>query len=425
MEESFNLQASHDFLIHTPLHLPAFDHNDFDGGGGGQVVSRSFLGAALLASASLPSLAAVRLLRLPKIFLQLGVRLTLAFAVCAALCAFARAAARRSGRNAGLGLLLCAAASPHYMFYASRTLPNTFATILVALCAAHWAGLPLALPAPPRQAALQRQLWGALCGWAPPSGGLCKAVGCLMVALAWFRCDMLVLLVPVGAGWLLAGRATLPQLVALGVAVGGGAVAVSVAFDSVMWGRVLWPEAEVLYKNVVLGVMNNYEDAKEPWHYYFTKALPYGFLGSLPLVLVGLFKWPSKPRSLFHAISSIRFDEAVCELALPALAFIVLYSKPANKQDRFIIPAYPLLFYAAGVGGERILLLAGWLMGRGEGGGGELAAIVKKKAAPPAPPPRARSTSGLRARRASAAAAPPPPPPPPPPHQPAAPLYAI
>lgn len=386
MEESFNLQATHDFLIHR-FNVSAYDHFDKDGGGGGQVVSRTFLGALLLSLGALPAAGVVWALGLPKIFLQVGVRLMLAWAVCSAVRSFSRAAARRSGWGAGVGLLLAAAGSPHYMFYASRTLPNTFAAILVAHCASWWVRLPTALPsgsggggwlADPAAAARR-----ALCGWAAPRGELCAAAGSLVLALVWFRCDMLVLIVPVAASWLLAGRATAPQLAFVGGGVGVAAVAVSVAIDSALWGRLLWPEAEVLYKNVILGEMNNYPDTKQPWHYYFSKALPLGLLGALPLVPLGLVAWARAPRSAGVFFASLRPDGAVCELALPALAFIALYSLPANKQDRFVLPAYPLLFYAAGAGGARVVELAGWLMAAGDGGAGARRGHAWEPASPP------------------------------------------
>jgi len=413
VEESFHLQATHDFLIHR-TRLSAYDHRDFDGGGGGQVVSRSFLGALLLAAGSLPAAAAVYALGLPKLFLQLGVRLTLAWAVCSAVRAFSRAAARRSGWGAGVGVLLCAAASPHYMFYASRTLPNTFASILVASCATFWVRLPPALAQPRgggggggggwREAAAR-----ALCGWAAPRAPLRAAVGSLALALVWFRCDMLVLIGPVAASWLLAGRATLPQLAALGACIGGAAVLVSVLFDSVMWGRLLWPEAEVLYKNVFQGVMNNYEDAKQPWHFYFSKALPLGLLGALPLLPFGFVTWARAPRSAAAFLASLRPDAAVCELALPALAFIGVYSIPANKQVRFVLPAFPLLFFAAGAGAARLAALAAWLWS-GEGGEAAAPAAPAAAAPPGAPSGSKRAVSIPRQRRGSGGGGAPPPP---------------
>jgi hypothetical protein len=396
VEESFNLQAAHDFLIHR-TNLSLYDHRDFAGGGGGQIVSRSFLGALFLSLASLPAYFFVWALGLPKPFLQVGVRLTLAWGVCSALRAFARAVARRSGWAAGVGTLLCAAACPHYMFYASRTLPNTFATILVAHGAAWWARLPPALPEGPgggdggcgrAPAAAARR---ALCGWARPREPLFLAVCALSLALVWFRCDMLVLLGPVAGAWLLAGRATLPQLAFLGAGLGGAGVLVSLAFDSVLWGRLLWPEAEVLWKNVVGGVMHNYEDTKQVWHYYFSKALPMALLGALPLVPLGLVTWARAPRSAGAFLASLRVDAAVAELAIPALAFVALYSMPANKQDRFILPAYPLLFYAAGAGGARVAVLAAWLLagaGDSEADASAAAVDVGPFTASPLPSPR-------------------------------------
>jgi alpha-1,6-mannosyltransferase len=141
-------------------------------------VPRTFLGALYLAAFSLPSAIAVRVFRLPKVFLQVFVRLTLAALVCSAFTRFLGAAARRFGRRVAIGALLAATATPHFLFYSSRTLPNIFAVFLVAHGAAHWLRMERIGGAPPASAPLAARLDFALRGWgAGPSSSLVRAIG--------------------------------------------------------------------------------------------------------------------------------------------------------------------------------------------------------------------------------------------------------
>ena len=135
VEESFHLHATHDFLHHG-LRLDRFDHHEFPG-----VVPRTFLGAAVLAAVVWP-LKASGLLDLmdadTKMAGQIAARIALATFVVASTARFRRAIGVHFGEGAALAFALITATQFHPTFYASRTLPNTFALVLTTFGAGDW-----------------------------------------------------------------------------------------------------------------------------------------------------------------------------------------------------------------------------------------------------------------------------------------------
>ena len=111
-------------LIHG-RDLAAYDHHMFPG-----PVPRTFLGALALSLPALPARAALGALAVPKVFLQVVVRGMLACGVCLSLVALLRATAARLGSATAAAAAMALCATPHYLYYASRTLPNTFAALL-------------------------------------------------------------------------------------------------------------------------------------------------------------------------------------------------------------------------------------------------------------------------------------------------------
>jgi len=124
VEESFNVQAVHDILKFglSKEALTHYDHKEFPG-----VVPRTFIGALVLSTI-------VRMLQFLKISSGLmGLRFSLALLGAASISYFIEGVKRALGQFTAIstaGLLLT---QFHYIYYLSRPLPNTFASIICTL----------------------------------------------------------------------------------------------------------------------------------------------------------------------------------------------------------------------------------------------------------------------------------------------------
>lgn len=296
VEESFSMQAVHDILYHR-TELSSYDHHEFPG-----VVARTFLGPLTLAGISTPG---VLLLHgffgasTVRVWVQLWVRLVLGACVLLALQRFQVAIERRHGGNVAIafGLLMCT--QFHFMFYISRTLPNVFALALVLLALAYW---------------LDEQLTASF------------SLFTLVVVV--FRSEVVLLLGGVALDCLVRRRISLWGLFRVGIVAAVLCLIVSVPIDSWMWRRFIWPEGSVLRFNVLENKSHIY--GTQPWHWYFSSALPRALLGCLPLALIGLGWIPRSRRICF-----------------PAFVFVALYSLLPHKELRFIFYAIPCFTVAA------------------------------------------------------------------------------
>lgn len=127
VEESFNIQATHDILAYgTPTrnvneYLSSnYDHFDFPG-----AVPRTFLGPVILAGISQPLVALVGFQHA-----QLLVRAILGLINSASLLVFKSRLERAYGKSIARWYALLQASQFHVLFYASRPLPNMFAFCL-------------------------------------------------------------------------------------------------------------------------------------------------------------------------------------------------------------------------------------------------------------------------------------------------------
>ena len=360
VEESFNLQATHDLVYHgitpavmmstsplwynastakAPLPALPYDHVSYPG-----VVPRTFLGPFVLSWA-------IQLLRIPGLWcsielldypllVQALARAILLLATVQAWCQVARALDRNkrvtSAKYAsipysasGTYLLLVTACQFHMPFYASRMLPNAFALLVVL---------------------------HALKAWLLEDA---KTTASLLVfATAIFRCDLLLLLFTVGLSLLITKRLSVFQAIRIGIVTGILSLVLTVPLDSLMWQRWVWPEGEVFYYNAIMGKSSDW--GTWPWHWYATKAIPKlllmcivwvpcAFL-SLPETIVAWWESRQQPAT----VATRLWDTSWWEYLLPAVGYVALYSCLGHKEVRFLFPVMPLLNLAVAVGMARV-----------------------------------------------------------------------
>ncbi|KAI1722801.1 alg9-like mannosyltransferase family domain-containing protein [Ditylenchus destructor] len=296
VEESFNVQAIHDILYHRG-NISQYDHLDFPG-----VVPRTFVGPLMLGSTLMPLVPLFNWLNVQKYWMLLAARFVLGFAVAMGFCNFSRCIEKRFGASAGTFLRLITVSQFHFMFYASRPLPNTFALILVLFSF---------------QKLLDREFT--------------RATILATAATFMFRFELVLLYGPMFL--MIFGRRlfSIWKAIAIGLATLVIVVAISVPLDSFFWQRLVWPEGEVIWFNVVLNRSSAYGIL--PFWWYFTSALPRGLAASLTLLPLG-FLYERK---------------ALLPIIAPAVSFIAIYSFLPHKELRFIIYAFPLLNVSAAV----------------------------------------------------------------------------
>lgn len=238
------------------------------------------------------------------------VRMTLAALNAAAFAFLRRAVSHKFGEDTGIAMYLALCSQFHLPFYMSRTLPNTYALCLCTIAFAYWLR-------DRRDIALAVVTFAGVC----------------------FRCDLILLAVPMGLSVLVTQRQSVLRTVAyclIALAIG---VALSLSIDSFFWQRFVWPELEVLLFNTVEN--RSAEWGTSPWHWYFSSALPRILMGEAVLVLCALFLRPVGKQWVDMRLSSITFV---------TLAFVGLYSFLPHKELRFLFPIMPALAVIAAVG---------------------------------------------------------------------------
>ncbi|KAF1912266.1 Alg9-like mannosyltransferase family-domain-containing protein [Ampelomyces quisqualis] len=324
VEESFNIQAIHDILIHgipnqnVDQFLTAnYDHVSFPGS-----VPRTFAGALVLSGLSRPFVGLVR----DGEQVQLLVRGVLGLLNAAALIAFGRSVQTAFGKSAGVWFALFQASQFHVVYYASRTLPNMFALMF---CNAG-------------NLALKSFLGATAAPWHGYKGYR-LSLYLLTIAGIVFRSE-LAILVGTFTIYLFVMRRISITGVIIPAGLGGLIIGLlcTVPLDSFLWQSFpLWPEWTAFYYNTIQG--HSADWGVSPWHYYFVNALPRLLLNPVTYILC-----------IPVAVLNVATRQQSLDLLVPLLAFVGLYSFLPHKEWRFIIYAIPGLTGVAGAGASWI-----------------------------------------------------------------------
>jgi alpha-1,6-mannosyltransferase len=132
VEESFNMQAMHDFLEYG-YKIVEFDHLQFPG-----VVPRTFIGSLFIALLSYPFHSMLMVFGFSKIYSQILCRLVLGLISWVSVVNFRSGVSHRFSQRTSQLTMVLIAVQFHLCFYMSRTLPNTFALIFCLHAFGYW-----------------------------------------------------------------------------------------------------------------------------------------------------------------------------------------------------------------------------------------------------------------------------------------------
>ncbi|KAL0379794.1 UNVERIFIED_CONTAM: Dol-P-Man:Man(7)GlcNAc(2)-PP-Dol alpha-1,6-mannosyltransferase [Sesamum angustifolium] len=300
VEESFNVQAMHDLLYHQHQ-IEKYDHLEFPG-----VVPRTFIGSLFVSILASPFVLAASLLHLPKLYSLYAVRLVLGCTILSTLRFFRIQIRKNFGSQVEVFFVILTALQFHVLFYCTRPLPNILAFGLVNLAYGYWF-----------------------------KGSFYAALNYLIFATIVFRCDILLLVSPLGLELLLSRSISLRKAILSCLVTALFCIGLTILVDSVLWRKLLWPELEVFWFNSVLN--RSSEWGTHSFHWYFTSALPRSLLAAYPLFLFGVL-----------------LDRRIRFYVIPVLSFVLLYSKLPHKELRFIISSLPIFNLSAAIAASRI-----------------------------------------------------------------------
>uniref|UniRef100_A0A146LXU7 Mannosyltransferase n=1 Tax=Lygus hesperus TaxID=30085 RepID=A0A146LXU7_LYGHE len=291
VEESFNVQAMHDLLYHGS-NLTAYDHLEFPG-----VVPRTFLGPVFVSSLVYPLVFVLQssgLSNVTRFIAQIIVRAGLGFCVVLSFRHFTNAVRRRFGPNVARWFLFISCSQFHFMFYASRPLPNIMVMPFVLLALRCWL--------------LQNH--NALIWFSS-------------VAVVVFRSELAAFLGPILLYEVLTKKLSLFKCLKIGLITSFLSFLTSFTIDSYIWQRPTWPEGEVFWFNAVLNKSSQWGTMPFLWYWY--SAIPRALGFSTFLIPLGVY-----------------LDRRTVPLVAISALFVLLYSFLPHKELRFIMYTFPL-----------------------------------------------------------------------------------
>ncbi|POS85132.1 cysteine proteinase, partial [Erysiphe pulchra] len=301
VEESFNIQATHDILKYG---LPTndisknfrqqYDHFSFPGS-----VPRSFVGSLALAILSKPL---VVFTNAHGYNTQLIVRGFMGLLNAFSILRYKNALAKAYGRDTGRWFILLLASQFHVIYYASRTLPNTFAFFLTTLALREF--LPL-------------QAWNA------PKRHK-RGVILLVFAAVVFRSEIAIFLFAQLLYMLIHPRMSLQVMIPICLRSAAVSLITTFIIDSYFWQRPIWPELSGFYFNVIQGKSSDW--GTSAIHYYYSNLLPKLLLN--PFIYVVLIPYGLKTASIRRQLR---------ELITPPILYVTIYSLQPHKELRFIL----------------------------------------------------------------------------------------
>lgn len=308
VEESFSMQAVHDYLFlsdvrsfptklvhflqsgssqtnHSSTSL-SWDHEFFPG-----VVHRTFFGPFVIAFLTKP----LQLLNiLPnKFFYQVLSRICLAGIFTYAYHQLNKEIAKVHGTSVSQWVTWLTLSQFHFLFYSSRTLPNTFALISVMLVYSAWL----------------TKRWSQMISLIAFTVVVLRfetilLFGCILLVEVFYTRQLSVL-----------------KTLKVGIPSGLLSLAFTIGFDSFMWGKWMWPEGDGILFNIVHNKSNEW--GTQPFFWYFYSVLPRMLLFSTMFALM-----PSFYKNKY---------------AFVGLLFVLIYSILPHKELRFVVYVLPLL----------------------------------------------------------------------------------